>query len=344
MLIQPVDPRDEAAFAAWFAVQHAVEEDERPGEPGYLPEELRASALTGSGPDPDTAIVLLSACLEGAVEEGVVGAARLDLPRRDNLHLCELSLFVHPRARRRGVGRALLAEVERRLREDGRTSVMGYTDEPPGRPSAMASGAGRALGYVLTQEEVRRDIDLPLDPDRAAALEAAARPCAVDYDVVLWQGAAPEHLVDDLAVLHQRMSTDVPMADLDITEEAFDAARVRRHEELARAMGRTLLGAGAVHRPTGRMVAYTDMAVPGAAPERAYQWNTIVLSEHRGHRLGTLVKLACLRLLSEQVPQARVISTWNAVENTPMIRVNDALGARVNGTSGAWQKRLAPSP
>jgi len=331
-----VDPRDETALAAWFAVQQAVERDERPDEVCTLLDEVRAGVLDGSGPDPDSASVLLSA----VCEDEVVGAVRLHLPRRDNLHLAEVELYVHPAARRRGVGRALVTEMDRVARADGRTSLIGYTDEPPARPSAMSEGAARALGFVRTQQEVRRDIDLPLDPGRAAALEAEITAYAVAFDMVTWRDVAPEHLVDDLAVLHQRMSTDVPMADLDIAEEVFDAARVRRHEQLARAMGRALYGAGAVHRDSGRMVAYTDQAVPLSEPTRAYQWNTIVLSEHRGHRLGTLVKLACLRRLSSEVPQTRVISTWNAEENVAMIRVNDALGARVNGTSTAWQKRL----
>ena len=341
MHILQVDPHDEVALAAWFAVQQAVERDERPDEVCTLLDEVRAAAVVGSGPDPDSASVLLSAlCVGEGGEDEVVGAARLHLPRRDNLHLAEVELYAHPAVRRRGVGRALVTELERVLRADGRTSLIGYTDEPPGRPSAMTQGAAQGLGFVKTQEEVRRDIDLPLDPGRAAVLEAEIAPYAADFDVVTWRDAAPEHLLDDLAVLHQRMSTDVPMADLDITEEVFDAARVRRHEQLARDMGRALLGAGAVHRETGRMVAYTDQAVPLSEPARAYQWNTIVLSEHRGHRLGTAVKLACLRLLSGQVPQARVITTWNAEENVAMIRVNDALGARVNGMSTAWQKRL----
>ncbi|TAL24479.1 MAG: hypothetical protein EPN99_02770 [Frankiales bacterium] len=87
-------------------------------------------------------------------------------------------------------------------------------------------------------------------------------------------------------------------------------------------------------------MAYTTVGIPLAAPERVYQWDTLVLKEHRGHRLGTLVKLACLQRVAEEVPQARVISTWNAAENAPMIRVNDALGARVNGQLVNWQKRL----
>ena len=42
----------------------------------------------------------------------------------------------------------------------------------------------------------------------------------------------------------------------------------------------------------------------------------------------------------EEVSEVRFISTWNAAENEPMIRVNDALGARVNGQLVNWQKRL----
>ena len=241
------------------------------------------------------------------------------------------------------MGQALLAEVERRLRADGRTTLLGYGDEPPGRTSAASQGAGPALGFAAAQVEQRRDIDLPLDPARVADLDRMCRAYAADFEVLTWRDAAPEAVLDDLAVLHQRMSTDVPMADLEITEEDFDGARVRRHEELARLQGRTMFGAGAVHLPSGRMVAYTDMVVPLARPERAYQWNTIVLTEHRGHRLGTLVKLACLQRLSAESPQSRYISTWNAAENEPMIRVNDALGARRNGGVVAWQKRIGPT-
>ena len=50
MQIERVDPRDDQAFAAWFAVLEAVELDDRPGERGWLPGELRAQALAALVP------------------------------------------------------------------------------------------------------------------------------------------------------------------------------------------------------------------------------------------------------------------------------------------------------
>ena len=118
--------------------------------------------------------------------------------------------------------------------------MIAYADEPPGRPSAAVRGAAERLGFTQEQVEIRRDIALPVPTELAAGLQDACAPYVGDFDVVTWRDAAPDALVDDLALLHQRMSTDVPMAELDITEGAFDGARVRRHEQLARDMGRTL--------------------------------------------------------------------------------------------------------
>jgi hypothetical protein len=87
-----VDPRDEQAFAAWFAVYDAAQKHDRPDEPAWLLHEQRSMSLDGVGPDPDTACVLLGAH-DG---DRLVGAARLELPQRDNLHLCEFELASDP--------------------------------------------------------------------------------------------------------------------------------------------------------------------------------------------------------------------------------------------------------
>ena len=335
--VELVDPGDEPAFRRWFEVVRAAQEHDRPGEPGELLHEQRQLALDGSGPDPDTTVVLLCASLDGEA----VGACRLELPERDNLHLCELVLAVHPGARRRGVAKALQAQVERCARERGRTTLVGFADEPPGSEGRSGNrAAARALGYAVAQQEVRRDIDLPLPAAKVDELERACRPYAADYALRVWQDRCPDDLVDDLAELLRQMSTDVPKDELDWREEVWDRARVRRNEGLTLAMDRSWSGAGAVHQPTGRMVAFTAMGVPRSRPERAYQWETLVSADHRGHRLGALVKLAGLQALAARSPRTRVISTWNAQENAPMIAVNGLLGARVNGRLAILQKVL----
>lgn len=341
MPIQQVDPREECIFAEWFQVMQAAEQDTRP-EPGILLHEERLIALEGQGSDPDDRLLVLLA----RDDDGrAVGSAKISLPQRDNPHLCEIELAVHPGARRRGVGRALAGEVERLVRQDGRTTLLAYVDEPPGQEGRSPGRAfATALGWAWAQEEVPRDLDLPLDPRRTAELEKACEPYAVDYAIRTWRDGCPEELLADRALLMRRMSTDVPLGEIDLHEEQWDGARVRRVEQRNAGMDRTFFSAGAVLRATGRLVAFTDMSVPRSVPERGYQWDTIVLEEHRGHRLGTLVKLAALQDLAGGSPRTRYISTWNAEENTPMIAVNEALGARTSGRSPCFQKVLAGGP
>ncbi len=338
VVVAPLDPRDEAGFAAWFGVLDAAEKHDRPDEPGWLLHEQRSLSLDGVGPDPDTATLHLVATAGGRV----VGAARLELPRRDNLHLCELTLAVTPTARRRGVGRALTAEVERLARQQGRTTLLGYCDEVPGSQGCSGSRrAAQALGFDVVQTEVRRDIDLPLPAERVEQLERTCLPHAAGYAITTWHDASPDELVDDLAELSRQMSTDVPKDEVDWRAEVWDAARLRRDEQLRLAMDRSWVGAAAVHVPTGRAVAFTCMGWPRSEPTRAYQWETLVAEPHRGHRLGLLVKLAGLQELAGRSPRTRFISTWNAQENAPMIFVNDVLGARTNGGLAVVQKVLA---
>ena len=96
------------------------------------------------------------------------------------------------------------------------------------------------------------------------------------------------------------MTTDAPHGDLPVEEEHWDGERIREYEAFHVARGRTVLSAGAVH--DGRLVAFTDLQIPLAQPERAHQGGTLVLREHRGHRLGALVKAAVLREVATTMP------------------------------------------
>jgi len=91
---------------------------------------------------------------------------------------------------------------------------------------------------------------------------------------------------------------------------------------------------------SGTAVAYTDLVTSVHEPGRAYQWGTLVRSDHRGHRLGVALKVANLRLLQEERRDIRRLTTFNAEVNTHMVGVNDALGFVPVARLGDFQNLL----
>jgi GNAT superfamily N-acetyltransferase len=239
---------------------------------------------------------------------------------------------VHPEHRRQGVGQALHDEAVRLCQDAGRTSLVTEVDEP--HPAMAGRSFALRHGWTCDLLETRRDLVLPPDEARLAAVEAEARTAARDYEIVTWRNAVPEHLVEDRALLEERMSTDAPHGDIPMGAERWDAARVREQEAAHVARGRTVLSAGATI--DGRLVAYTDLQVPLAGSRRAHQAGTLVLREHRGHRLGALLKAAVLRDLGRSFPQIERITTYNLEGNEPMVAVNRALGFVPAGQLSMW--------
>jgi RimJ/RimL family protein N-acetyltransferase len=188
---------------------------------------------------------------------------------------------------------------------------------------------------------VTRELRLPMERAVVEAIAEDAEAHSDGYEVVTWRDRCPPDLAEDRALMAQKMSTDVPREGLEWYEESWDASRIREMEALVASMNRTLISAGAIDASTGRLVAFTDIAVPLGAPEVAYQWDTLVLEEHRGHRLGMLVKTANLDWLRRESPRTQRIVTENAETNLPMISINEALGFEVVGHRYAWQKRLS---
>lgn len=335
--VELVDPADDAAFDDWFAAFSASNRALWPDRPGWQPPELRARALS---PSP-IRLDLLAARRAGSP---VLGAAGMELAQQDNPHLTTVSIDVHPEARRQGVGTALLAEIERRALAEGRAVVAGWHEERARAPTpSPGTRFARAHGYAEVAVQLQRDLAVPPDRARLDTLVAGARPRGADYEVFTFSGRWPEAHAADRALMGARMSTDAPSGDLDLHEEVWDVERVRQVEQLVGSMDRTLLVAAARHRSSGRVVAFTEITIPRGAPQRAFQWDTLVLAEHRGHRLGTLVKLANLEQLALASTLTTVVATWNARDNAPMIAVNDALGCQVVALARTWQKRL-PGP
>ena len=82
---------------------------------------------------------------------------------------------------------------------------------------------------------------------------------------------------------------------------------------------------------TAELAALTEVFTDPEVPTWAGQGVTAVVRKHRGHRLGLLVKLAMLDLITATRPEVRRIQTWNASANDHMIAVNETLGYTVAG-------------
>jgi GNAT superfamily N-acetyltransferase len=287
-----------------------------------------------------------------------VGLCSVTLPLRENRATAGIDILVDPRWRRRGVGRALLDQAEAVARKHGRSSLDGFHELPldafpPGtRMVAAKSGAGAlpaddpatafavAHGYELEQVERSSRLTLPVPGQLLERLEADAWRHAGDYVLTAWDAHCPDGLLAGYAALRVRMSTDAPTAGMDWEREDWDAGRVRGDEQERVRGGVESSVAAALHRATGELAAYTVLTWRAQVPESVIQQDTLVAAEHRGHRLGMLVKTANLRRVSEKWPAARSVLTWNASENQHMLAINTALGFKPAGYEGEWQKRL----
>ena len=127
----------------------------RGGERGldWRPPELSDAALAGAAPGE---LVLVAEAAGELV--GALAAAIRDTPRSPSMTPCRRlhleTLVVAQRARRRGVGRALMAAVEAQARRLGARQVVLTVWE--GNPAA--SDFYRALGYATVSQVLARDL------------------------------------------------------------------------------------------------------------------------------------------------------------------------------------------
>ena len=321
---------DDATAKAWHVVDDATRPPDVPADPlsEVLPR-LRAGVETGERNE----------LWLGTVNDEPVACGEIVFPTLDNAENASMGVRVLEEHRRRGYGSQLLQHIVDRARADGRQRLYGEVVEPldgDGPPPGV--GFARRHGARPVLFEIRRVLDLRrLDEQRLTRLAEEARARAEGYSLVQWVDHAPEDVVDEFAVLKGRMSVDAPHEQMTWDHEAYDAARVRALEELVISRRRRAVATAARHDATGELVGYTDIGVNIDVPRVGYQWDTIVRSDHRGHRLGLLMKLANLELLRRSIDGVEIVNTWNAAINEHMIAVNEAMGFRPADREWQWQ-------
>ncbi|GAB3414555.1 GNAT family N-acetyltransferase [Flindersiella endophytica] len=327
--IRAIDPADEATFRAGFTAYLEGAGAGRIDPPLWTVQEALVSYGRPTSSQRRTFFVAY-------VDGSPAGGLELELPLKENLQLAMFALAVAPRFRRQGVGTALYDHLVRLASEDGRTSLLTELFLPPEADESVAVAFATKRGFTCRNNEIRRQLAMPVATDHLDKLAAKAAERAGDYRLVLWTGACPDEYASQYAQLKGLLMTEAPIGALDYEAEQWDVERLREGEAELVAQGRTAYTAVAL-AADGSVAAHTQAVVPSAEPGRAYQWDTLVLPEHRGHRLGLALKVANLRALQAEHPEIERITTWNAEQNGPMVAVNVELGFEIVERLQEWQ-------
>jgi RimJ/RimL family protein N-acetyltransferase len=322
--IRPVDVADETAFAAWYDAYRAADVHGRTHPMPFALEEKRARLGGGSVGERRLGF--------GAYDAGgPTSCGVLELPLRDNRDTAWAGVWTPPTHRGRGYGSAVLDHLLEVVREDRRDTVVVAVHVPF---SAPVDGAGHPdvewctrRGFTLDISNVVRTLELPAPEAHLDRLAEQAAPHHREYTFRQFRGPVPEDILEPFGRLVGALMVEAPAGQVVREPELMDLERIRADEAVFEASGRTKYTTVAV-AADGSLAAYTELVAPRHDAAHAYQWGTLVVPAHRGHRLGLAVKARNLRWAQRQEPGRQALVTVNAEVNAHMIAINEALGFR----------------
>lgn len=318
--IIPVDPHDERALRAWYEAMHSGASAHR-SAPVVSTYAALAYSLRRPGP------MKRRLPVAARDSDATVGALLLELPREDNLTTAAVEIDVPPLHRGRGVGAGLWDWAVERARAEHRTVFQAQVNVPAGQDVSAWPGIRFASRRGFTSRHVEDHLVLELSGHTVGGNGSDLLPQEPGYEVVSWIGACPDEHLESYADLQTGMARDVPVGKMTREATVWDAARVRTHESRMVANYQVIVSMAVTSR--GEPVGYTLVFVARNAPEQAIQDDTFVLHTHRGHHLGTMLKVANTHQVRRHVPGSRWLHTWTAESNAAMQRVNARFGFRV---------------
>lgn len=274
--------------------------------------------------------VLLAVAQEGGEVVGVLELVLDDLPGVDALAWVKY-LVVRPDHRRRGIGTALLEAAIERSHREKRTRINSFVAQCHAAGMSFASARGAEPGLVQFQNRLHT---AKLDRQLLEGWVTRATERASEYSLVCFDQNCPSEWLAGFAQVISVMNTaprPEGLGDLAVTGEqvlAQEQAHVRQG-----GWGWTVC---ALHRPSGRLVGFTELGGSAHRPWFAIQGDTGVDPAHRNLGLGRWMKaINALRLLDEK-PAVDTVDTWNADVNASMLSINSAMGFQGVATWQEW--------
>jgi GNAT superfamily N-acetyltransferase len=245
----------------------------------------------------------------------IVGFAELLVPDAWE-HVALLEIVVHPQARRRGVGtavlNALLPEVEAR----GRTQVEGWQITKESAGARWAANRGfRTINTNILQNLTFADVDSTLWDV----------PVPPGYRLAQWTGRTPDDLLTAYSAARNAIH-DAPTGEQTVPSPKWTPERTREAEEDYLERGAEQRVVVAVHEASGAVAGMTELELHSGRPHRGFQQETSVVPAHRGRGLGRCMKAHMIRWVRSERPELREIATGTAAANVHMARVNQSIG------------------
>ncbi len=236
VLIQPVDPHDEDAFAQWYAVMRTSATHGRTAPTVWAEATL---AHWYRHPNPRRSRIALAAVDESrAPDDQVVGVASVELPLDVDTETAEVDVEVLPTERRRGVGSALWDAALEACRAEGRSVLQAEVNVPVGVRDQSSPGLRFARDRGFTSENVEDHLALPLDGASPPRSALAGR-----------RGRAPVRLVGRPGARRPRRGV---CRDADADERRRPHRRPGAHPAPGRGGGRSARGGATRARASAR--------------------------------------------------------------------------------------------
>jgi GNAT superfamily N-acetyltransferase len=247
--------------------------------------------------------------------EGILGTANILLVG----DIAVLEVVVDPAFRRKGVGRELLGAIVHRAYAEGFTSLgVEVIGETP------AVEFYERHGFRCAFVEIRHV--LKLSTVDWLRLGEMAGGIGSGYRLEYYPGGPPEELYDAYAEAKAIVRESYEAGDLELRPSSYDPDRLRASLATLHARGLRPYIVLGIHEATGKIAGLTEVVVAAQHPERADQYDTVVVPGHRGYGLGRALKARMLFELRSAEPRLTEVQTWNAFENEPLLKVNADLG------------------